>query len=146
MIIIIKLNAVPYCTLAVFVVLHFSLLRYFPSTNLVDRVDNCYTSLYFSFSTFLYLFNLEFQNLLLSLPSVLSCVLLYSPSFSSYSFYSSLCSLFCFLPPFIHFIPSCSIYGWTIHLNLEMEPKYLTKSEVQLNLDILRTKNDKRIL
>ena len=146
MIIIIKLNAVPYCTLAVFVVLHFSLLRYFPSTNLVDRVDNCYTSLYFSFSTFLYLFNLEFQNLLLSLPSVLSYVLFYSPSFSSYSFYSSFYSLLCFLPPFIHFIPLCSIHGCTNHLNLEMEPKYLTKSEVQLNLDILRTKNDERIL
>ena len=51
-IIIIKLNAVPYCTLAVLVVLHFCLLRYFPSTNLVDRVDNCYTSLNFLFLHF----------------------------------------------------------------------------------------------
>ena len=30
--------------------------------------------------------------------------------------------------------------------NLEMEPKCLTKSDVQLIPDILRTKNDKRIL
>ena len=28
----------------------------------------------------------------------------------------------------------------------EMEPKYLTKNEVQLNTDILRTKNNKIIL
>ena len=31
-------------------------------------------------------------------------------------------------------------------LNLEMEPKYLTKSDIQLNPNILRTKNNKRIL
>ena len=30
--------------------------------------------------------------------------------------------------------------------NLEMEPKYPTKSDVQLNPYILRTKNDKRVL
>ena len=30
--------------------------------------------------------------------------------------------------------------------NLEMEPKYLTKSDIQLNPNMLRTKNDKRIL
>ena len=33
-------------------ILHLCLLRYFPSTNLVDRADNCYTSLYFYFSSF----------------------------------------------------------------------------------------------
>ena len=31
-------------------------------------------------------------------------------------------------------------------LNLEMEPKYLTKSDIQLNPNILRTKNNKRLL
>ena len=31
-------------------------------------------------------------------------------------------------------------------LNLEMEPKYLTKSDIQLNPNIWRTKNNKRIL
>ena len=51
-------------------------------------------------------FFLEFQNLLLSVPSVLSCVLfcslyLFHPSIL---FYSSFYSLFCFLPLFIHFI------------------------------------------
>ena len=30
--------------------------------------------------------------------------------------------------------------------NLEMEPKYLTKSDIQLNLNMLRTKNDKTVL
>ena len=39
---------------AVLAVLHLCLLGHFPSTNLVDRADNCYTSLYFSsFSMFL---------------------------------------------------------------------------------------------
>ena len=33
---------------AVLAVLHLYLLRYFPSTNLVDRADNCYTSLVFT--------------------------------------------------------------------------------------------------
>ena len=30
--------------------------------------------------------------------------------------------------------------------NLEMEPKYLTKSDLQLNPNILRTKDDERVL
>ena len=34
-------------------------------------------------------------------------------------------------------------HRWTNRPNLEMEPKYLTKSDIQLNPDILRTKNDK---
>ena len=38
---------------AVFTVLQLCLLRYFPSRNLVDRADNCYTSLYFLFLLFL---------------------------------------------------------------------------------------------
>ena len=37
---------------AILAILHLCLLRYFPSTNLVDRADNCYTSLYFYFSSF----------------------------------------------------------------------------------------------
>ena len=37
---------------AILAILHLCPLRYFPSTNLVDRVDNCYTSLYFYFSSF----------------------------------------------------------------------------------------------
>ena len=50
-------------------------------------------TLFFISPLFLCFFNLEFQNLLLSLPSVLSCVLFYSLSFSSYSFL-----LFCLFP------------------------------------------------
>ena len=38
--------------LAILAILHLCLLRYFPSTNLVDRADNFYTSLYFYFSSF----------------------------------------------------------------------------------------------
>ena len=37
-------------------------------------------------------------------------------------------------------------HGCTNHLNLEMEPKYLTRSDVQLNPNILRTKNKKKIM
>ena len=43
-----------------------------------------------------------------------------------------------------------TVHGCTNRSNLEMEPKYLTKSDgpsdVQLNPNILRTKNDKRVL
>ena len=35
-------------------------------------------------------------------------------------------------------------HGCTNHLNLEMEPKYLTRSDVQLNPNILRTENKKK--
>ena len=38
---------------AILSILHLCLLRYFPSRNLVDRADNCYTSLYFLFLLFL---------------------------------------------------------------------------------------------
>ena len=38
------------------------------------------------------------------------------------------------------------IHGCTNRSNLEMEPKYLMKSDIRLNPIILRTKNDKRIL
>ena len=62
----------------------------------------------FCFSSFfLCLFNLEFQYLLLCVPSVLSCVLFCSLSLSLFHptfFYSSFYSLFFFLPLFIHFI------------------------------------------
>ena len=37
------------------------------------------------------------------------------------------------------------VHGCTNCLNLEMEPKYLTKSDIYLRLDILRTKNNKRV-
>ena len=37
-------------------------------------------------------------------------------------------------------------FDCTNPLNLEMEPKYLKKSDIQLNPNILRTKNDKRVL
>ena len=39
-----------------------------------------------------------------------------------------------------------TFHGCTKLLNLGMEPKCLTKSDVQLIPDISRTKNDKRIL
>ena len=39
--------------IVILAILHLCLLlRYFPSTNLVDCADNCYTSLYFYFSSF----------------------------------------------------------------------------------------------
>ena len=38
--------------LAVLAIRHLCLLRYFSSTNLDDRADNCYTSLFFYFSSF----------------------------------------------------------------------------------------------
>ena len=63
---------------AVLAVLHQCLFRYFPSTNLVDHADNCYTSLYFYFSSFSMFIHLEFQNQLLSVPAVLSCSFLLS--------------------------------------------------------------------
>ena len=44
-----------------------------------------YVTLFFISPLFLCLFNLEFQNLLLSVPSVLSCVLFFSLFFPSYS-------------------------------------------------------------
>ena len=37
-------------------------------------------------------------------------------------------------------------HGCTNRSNLEMELKYLMKSDIQLNPNILRTKNDKRVL
>ena len=37
-------------------------------------------------------------------------------------------------------------HGCTNCWNLEIEPKYLTKKDAQLNPDILRTKNDKWVL
>ena len=43
-------------------------------------------------------------------------------------------------------INTCCQHDCTKLPNLEMEPKCLTKSDVQLIPDISRTKNDKRIL
>ena len=45
--------------LAVLAVLQLCLLRYFPSTNLADRGDNCYTSLCFLFLRFFYVYSIQ---------------------------------------------------------------------------------------
>ena len=64
-----------------------------------------YVTLFFISPLFQCLFNLEFQNLLLSVASFLCCVHFSSPFFLSCTlFYSSFYSMFCFLPLFIHFI------------------------------------------
>ena len=49
--------------------------------------------------------------------------------------------------PFYHrnMVSYCQ-HSCTNRSNLEMEPKYLMKSDVQLNPNILRTKTDKRVL
>ena len=39
-----------------------------------------------------------------------------------------------------------TVHSCTNCANLEMEPKYLTKSDIQLKPNILRAKNDKRVL
>ena len=54
---------------AILAILHLCLLRYFPSTNLVDRADNCYTSLYFYFSSF----SMFIQSRILKLVVICSC-------------------------------------------------------------------------
>ena len=81
-----------------------SLLRYFPSTNLVDRADNCYTSLYFYFSSF----SMFIRSRILKLVVICSCCsfLFFPPIYLFHPtlFYSSFYSLFCFLPLFIQFI------------------------------------------
>ena len=55
--------------IAILAILHLCLLRYFPSTNLVDRADNCYTSLYFYFSSF----SMFIQSKILKLVVICSC-------------------------------------------------------------------------
>ena len=45
------------------------LFRFLPSTNLVDRADNCYTSLYFYFSSF----SMFIQSRILKLVVICSC-------------------------------------------------------------------------
>ena len=91
--------------LAALAVVHFvCLVRYFPSTNIVDRAVNCYTSPFFFISPLvLCFFNLEFQNLP-SDPSVLFLGSFLLSIFSITLFFSSFYSLFCFLLLFIHFI------------------------------------------
>ena len=74
-----------------------------------------FATLFFILPLFLCLFSLEFQNLLLSVPSVFSCVLfsalyLFHPTL----FYSSFYSLFCFLPLFIHFIFWSPLFSFQI--------------------------------
>ena len=89
---------------AVLVVLHLCLFRYFPSTNLVDHADNCYTSLYFYFSSF----SMFIRSRISKLVVICSCCsfLFFPPIYLFHStlFYSSFYSLFCFLPLFIRFI------------------------------------------
>ena len=93
-----------YCGIAILAILHLCLLRYFPSTNLVDRADNCYTSLYFYFSSFSMFIRSRISKLVVirSCCSFLFFPLIYL--FHPTLFYSSFYSLFCFLPLFIHFI------------------------------------------
>ena len=43
-------------------------------------------------------------------------------------------------------VTNITTHGCTNYTNLEMEPKYLTKSGVQLKPNISRTKNDERVL
>ena len=54
---------------AILAILHLYLLRYFPSANLVDHADNCYTSLYFYFSSF----SMFIQSRILKLVVICSC-------------------------------------------------------------------------
>ena len=79
------------CCGLIVAVLHLCLLRYLPSTTLVNRADNCYTSLYFLFLLFFCFFNLEFQNLLLRICSFCSFLL----SIFSILFFSTLLSIPC---------------------------------------------------
>ena len=87
---------------AILAILHLCLLRYFPSTNLIDRADNCYTSLYFYFSSF----SVFIQSRISKSVVICSCCsfLFFPPIYLFHPtlFYSSFYSLFCFLPLFIH--------------------------------------------
>ena len=92
---------------AVFAVLHLCLLRSSPQHKSCWSCRQLlYVTQFFLSPLFLYFFNLEFRNLLLSVPFVLSCVLfcfLSCPSFYSFILFF-LFPVFCFLPLFIHFI------------------------------------------
>ena len=101
---------------AILGILHLCPLRYFPSTNLVDCADNCYTSLYFYFSSFSMFIRSRISKLvviccsfLLSiffilLFSTLLFLVLFSPSVYSLYFLMSLMvffsNLLSFLLPF----------------------------------------------
>ena len=74
-----------YITLVILAILHLCLVRYFPNTNLVDRADNCYTSLYFCFSSF----SMFIQSRISKLVFICSC-----------------CS-FLFFPPIYLYCNSC---------------------------------------
>ena len=77
-------------TVAILAILHLCLLRYFPSTNLVDRADNCYTSLYFYFSSF----SMFIQSRISKLVVICSCCsFLFFPPI--YLFHSTLLSIPC---------------------------------------------------
>ena len=85
---------------AILAILHLCLLRYFPSTNLVDRADNCYISLYFLFLLFSYVHSIQNFKICYLFLLIFSPFYLFHPTL----FYSSFYSLFCFLPLFIQFI------------------------------------------
>ena len=102
----INLTIMKHCQdFAVLAVLDLSLLRYFPSRNLVDRADNCYTSLYFLFLLFFFVYSIQNFKIccylfLLFFPVFFSALYPFHPIL----FYSSFYPLFCFLPLFIRFI------------------------------------------
>ena len=98
-------------SLAILAILHLCLLRYFPSTNLVDRADNCYTSLYFYFSSF----SMFIQSRISKSVVICSCCsfLFFSPIYLFHPtlFYSSFYSLFCFLPVYsLYFLISLIVF------------------------------------
>ena len=87
--------------LAILAILHLCLLRYFSSTNLVDRAE---TLLYFYFSSFSMFIQSSRISKLVVICSCCSFLFLPIYLFHSTLLYSSFYSLFCFLPLFIHFI------------------------------------------
>ena len=68
-------------------------MRYFPSTNLVDRADNCYTSLYFYFSSF----SMFIQSRISKLVVTCSCCsfLFFPPIYLFILLFSTLLSIPC---------------------------------------------------
>ena len=102
---------------AVFAVLHLCLLRSSPQHKSCWSCRQLlYVTQFFLSPLFLYFFNLEFRNLLLSVPFVLSCVLfcfLSCPSFYSFILFF-LFPVFCFLPLFIHFISWSPLFSFPI--------------------------------
>ena len=101
-----------WCIFALLVVLHLCLLRYFPSTNLVDHADNCYTSLYFYFSSF----SMFIQSRILKLVVICSCCsFLFLLSTFFILLFSTLLSISCSVfSLFIHFIFWSPLFSFQI--------------------------------